>query len=168
MLKIKCVIYIIIFLVHYWPVSVTDELNSMYWNYTLIACLYLMTNVGYYYQKVCIFYLKSLPHKGLAYWLPDHVQPCQTANITQTGKCGQEYTKNSGKEMNLSKNARNKNGQNNILLETHFKWPTGRPKIHWEDDVKKDVQRLKVPNLKTLVQDRRSWKEVVEKAKTLH
>jgi hypothetical protein len=44
----------------------------------------------------------------------------------------------------------------------------GRPKIRWEDDVRKDVQKLKVPNWKTLVQDRRRWKELVEKAKTLH
>jgi len=47
------------------------------------------------------------------------------------------------------------------------KRPMGRPNIRWEDDVKKDIQRLKVPNWKTLVQDRR-WKEVVGKAKTLH
>jgi len=40
--------------------------------------------------------------------------------------------------------------------------------ICWEDDVKIDIQRLKVPNWKTLVQDRRRWKEVVGKAKTLH
>jgi len=46
--------------------------------------------------------------------------------------------------------------------------PMGRPKIRWEDDVKKDIRRLKVPNWKTLVQDRRRWKEVVGKAKTLH
>jgi len=44
----------------------------------------------------------------------------------------------------------------------------GRPKIRWEDDVKKDIQRLKVANWKTFVQDRRRWKEVVGKAKTLH
>jgi len=48
------------------------------------------------------------------------------------------------------------------------KRPMGRPKICWEDDVKKDIQKLKVPNWKTLVQDRRRWKEVAEKAKTLH
>ena len=48
------------------------------------------------------------------------------------------------------------------------KSPMGRPKIRWEDDVKKDIQRLKVPNWKTLVQDKRRWKEVVGKAKTLH
>jgi len=47
------------------------------------------------------------------------------------------------------------------------KRPNGRSEIRWED-VTKDVQRLKVPNGKTFVQDRRRWKEVVEKAKTLH
>jgi hypothetical protein len=36
------------------------------------------------------------------------------------------------------------------------------------DDVRKDTQKLKVPNRKTLAQDRRRWKELVEKAKTLH
>ena len=48
------------------------------------------------------------------------------------------------------------------------KRPIGRPKTQWEDDVRKDIQKLKVPNWKTLVQDRRRWKELVEKAKTLH
>ena len=46
--------------------------------------------------------------------------------------------------------------------------PIGRPKILWEDDVRKDIQNLKVPNWKALVQDRRRWKELVEKVKTLH
>jgi len=46
--------------------------------------------------------------------------------------------------------------------------PTGRPKTRSEDDVRKDTQNSKVPNWKTLVQDRRRWKELVEKAKTLH
>jgi len=48
------------------------------------------------------------------------------------------------------------------------KRPMGRPKIRWEDVVKKDVQKLKVPNWKTVVQERGRWTEVVEKAKTLH
>jgi hypothetical protein len=48
------------------------------------------------------------------------------------------------------------------------KRPKGRPNICWEDYVQKDIQRLEVPNWKTLVQDRRRWKEVVEKAKSLH
>jgi hypothetical protein len=33
------------------------------------------------------------------------------------------------------------------------------------DDVRKDIQKLKVPNWKTLAQDRRRWKELVERAK---
>jgi hypothetical protein len=40
--------------------------------------------------------------------------------------------------------------------------------MHWEDDVRKDLQRMNVPNLKTLVQVRKRRKEVVEKAKTMH
>ena len=32
---------------------------------------------------------------------------------------------------------------------------------------RKDIQKMKVPNWKTLAQDRRRWKELVEKAKTL-
>jgi hypothetical protein len=47
------------------------------------------------------------------------------------------------------------------------KRPTGRPKTRWGDDVKKDILKLKVPNWRSLVQDR-IWKELVEKAKTLH
>jgi hypothetical protein len=46
--------------------------------------------------------------------------------------------------------------------------PIGRPKIRWEDNVRKDIQKLKVPNWKIIVQDRRRCKELVEKAKTLH
>jgi hypothetical protein len=46
--------------------------------------------------------------------------------------------------------------------------PIGRPKTRWVNDVRKDIQKLKVPNWKTRAQDRRRWKELVEKAKTLH
>jgi len=49
-----------------------------------------------------------------------------------------------------------------------LKRPIGRSKIRWQGDVKKDIQGLKVSNWKTLVQDRRRWKEVFGKAKTLH
>ena len=48
------------------------------------------------------------------------------------------------------------------------KRPTGRPNILWEDDVRKDTQRMNVPNWNILVQDRKRWKEMVEKTKTLH
>jgi hypothetical protein len=46
--------------------------------------------------------------------------------------------------------------------------PTGRPKTRWEEDVKKDLLMLKVPNWRTLVLDRRRWKELVDKGKNLH
>jgi hypothetical protein len=32
--------------------------------------------------------------------------------------------------------------------------PVGRPKTRWVDDVRKDIQKLKVANWKTLAQDR--------------
>jgi len=64
--------------------------------------------------------------------------------------------------------------QETRMVKAIYSWkpiskrPTGRPKKRWEDDVKKDIQRLKVPNWKTLARDRRRWKEVVEKVKTPH
>jgi hypothetical protein len=63
--------------------------------------------------------------------------------------------------------------QETRMVKTIHSWkpiskrPIGRPKTGWEDDVRKDIQKLKVPNWKTLVQDRR-WKEMVERAKSLH
>jgi len=46
------------------------------------------------------------------------------------------------------------------------KRPMWRPKICWEDEVKKDIQRLKVLHWKN--QERGRLKEVVGKAKTVH
>jgi hypothetical protein len=58
------------------------------------------------------------------------------------------------------------------MLKAIYSWkrmsrrPIRRPKTRWVDDVRKGIQKLKVPNWKTLAQDRR-WKELIEKAKTL-
>jgi hypothetical protein len=49
------------------------------------------------------------------------------------------------------------------LISKRSMW---RPKICLEDEVKKDIQRLKVPHWKN--QDRGRWKEVVGKARTVH
>jgi hypothetical protein len=46
--------------------------------------------------------------------------------------------------------------------------PVGRPNARWEEDVKADIMKMKVPNWKTIVQDRTKWKGVVEKTKSLH
>ena len=41
----------------------------------------------------------------------------------------------------------------------------GRPNMGWEDDVIKDLKKMKVENLNT-AKDREAWKIIVEKAKT--
>jgi hypothetical protein len=48
------------------------------------------------------------------------------------------------------------------------KRPIGRPKTRWEDDVLGDIRSLNVNNWKNVAQDRDTWKEVVERAKTLY
>jgi len=48
------------------------------------------------------------------------------------------------------------------------KRPIGRPKIRWEDDVLEDIKSMNVRNWKELVQNRDSWKKVVEQARTLY
>jgi len=63
--------------------------------------------------------------------------------------------------------------QGTRMVKAIYSWkpisrrPIGRPKTHWVDDVRKDIKKLKVPNWKTLAQDRGRWRELVEKAKTL-
>jgi len=60
--------------------------------------------------------------------------------------------------------------QETRMVKAIYSWkpiserPTRRPKIRWEDDVKNDIQRLKVTYSKTFVQDRRRWKKVAENA----
>ena len=44
--------------------------------------------------------------------------------------------------------------------------PTGRPKNRWEDDVRKDLQTIKIKKWKRSVLDRDLWKKVVERTKT--
>ena len=52
-----------------------------------------------------------------------------------------------------------------------YKWkpfasrPIRRPKNRWEDDVRKDLQAVKIKNWKRSVLDRDLWKKVVERAK---
>ena len=48
------------------------------------------------------------------------------------------------------------------------KRPIGRPKTRWEDDVLEDIKSINVRNWKKAVQDRDSWKKVVEQARILY
>jgi hypothetical protein len=49
-----------------------------------------------------------------------------------------------------------------------YKWkplasrPIGRPKIRWEDDIRKDLQTVRIENWKKSVLDRDWWKAIVE------
>ena len=48
------------------------------------------------------------------------------------------------------------------------KRPIGRPKTRWEDDVLKDIKSIDIGNWKEVVQNRDSWKKVVEQTRTLY
>ena len=53
-----------------------------------------------------------------------------------------------------------------------YKWkpfasrPIGRPKNRWEDDVRKDLQTMKIKKWKRSILDRDLWKKIVERTKT--
>ena len=48
------------------------------------------------------------------------------------------------------------------------KRPIGRPKPRWQDDVLEDIKNMNVRNWKKVAQNRDSWKEVVEQARTIY
>ena len=42
----------------------------------------------------------------------------------------------------------------------------GRPRQRWQEDVMEDLKALKVKNWKEITEDRRTWRDLAEKAKT--
>jgi hypothetical protein len=44
--------------------------------------------------------------------------------------------------------------------------PVGRPRQRWQEDVMEDLKKLKIKNWKETDKDRRTWRDLVEKAKT--
>jgi len=44
--------------------------------------------------------------------------------------------------------------------------PVGRPRQQWEKDVMEDLKKLKVKSWKETAKDRRTWRDLAEKAKT--
>jgi len=42
----------------------------------------------------------------------------------------------------------------------------GRPRQRWQKDVMEDLKKLKVKNWKETAKDRRTWRDLAEKAKT--
>jgi len=61
---------------------------------------------------------------------------------------------------------------NNVQKITRWKpmckRPIGRPKTRWEDEVLENIKSMNVRNWKKAVQNRDSWKKVVEQARTLY
>jgi hypothetical protein len=43
--------------------------------------------------------------------------------------------------------------------------PVGRPRQRWQEDVLIDLKKLKVKNWKEIAKDRRTWRDLAEKAK---
>jgi hypothetical protein len=44
--------------------------------------------------------------------------------------------------------------------------PVGKPRQRWQEDVTEDIKKLKVKNWKEEAKDRRTWRDLAEKAKT--
>jgi hypothetical protein len=44
--------------------------------------------------------------------------------------------------------------------------PVGGPRQRWQEDVMADLKKLKVKNWKETAKDRRTWRDLAEKAKT--
>ena len=44
--------------------------------------------------------------------------------------------------------------------------PVGKPRQRWQEDVMQDLKKLKVKNWKEAPKDRRTWRDLAEKAKT--
>jgi len=44
--------------------------------------------------------------------------------------------------------------------------PVGRPRQRWHENVMEDLKMLEVKNWKETVKDRRTWRDLAEKAKT--
>jgi len=59
------------------------------------------------------------------------------------------------------------------IVKSIYKWrpftsrPVGRLKSRWEDDVRNDLEKIKLINWTEQVQDRLKWKATVEKTQTL-
>ena len=44
--------------------------------------------------------------------------------------------------------------------------PVGRPGQRWQEDVIEDLKKLKIKNWKETAKDRKTWRDLAEKAKT--
>jgi hypothetical protein len=61
------------------------------------------------------------------------------------------------------KDARRNRSHKNLKMEACR--PIGRLKIRWEDDIRKDLQTMRIKNWKKSALDRDCWKTIVERTK---
>jgi hypothetical protein len=66
----------------------------------------------------------------------------------------------------FTSNARRKNVKKVKKWKPMLRRPLGRPKYRWEDDIRNDIEKLKIKNCTNCIQDRKNCKLYVEKAKT--
>jgi hypothetical protein len=53
-----------------------------------------------------------------------------------------------------------------MKVESDVNTTTWRPKNGWEDDIRNDMNKLKIKNWTSCIQGRNKWKLYVEKAQT--
>jgi hypothetical protein len=60
----------------------------------------------------------------------------------------------------------------NSMVKKIYEWSPaltrlqGRPKNRWDDEVRRDLTKMKTTNWKDCIRDRDNWKKLVQKAKT--
>jgi hypothetical protein len=64
------------------------------------------------------------------------------------------------------KNVKRKRIYKNLKWKSFASRPMGRTKNRWEDDVRKDLQTMKIKNWKKSLLNRDSLKTIVERTKT--
>jgi hypothetical protein len=64
------------------------------------------------------------------------------------------------------KNGPSKTDWEAIRLETYGNRPVGRPRQRWQEYVMEDLKKLKVKSWNVTATDRRTWRDLFEKAKT--
>ena len=64
------------------------------------------------------------------------------------------------------KNGPSKTNWEAIRLETYENQTSREQKQRWQEDVMADLKKLKIKNWKEAAEDRRTWRDLAEKAKT--
>jgi len=88
-------------------------------------------------------------------WI-NKIQECNKSHKTTTIKVVWPFTSNGGRE----------NSKKIYNWKRMSVRPQGRPKNRWEDDIRNDMEKLKIKNWISCIQDRKKLKSYVEMVKT--